>query len=105
MTEKRDMNTIPNFDTFFKQVTVTLPKGLLSLHQDLEKNLRVALDSAWSKMNLITREEFEVQSAVLERTRVRLEALEAKVAAFEAAHKPKAELSNPQESESPNQTE
>lgn len=76
---------IPNFDSFFKQVTDTLPKSLLSLHQDLEKNLRVGLDSALHKMNLVTREDFDVQSAVLERTRTRLEALEARVAALEAA--------------------
>ncbi|RKZ84635.1 MAG: hypothetical protein DRR19_17445 [Candidatus Parabeggiatoa sp. nov. 1] len=76
---------MPNFDVFFKQVTDVLPKGLFSLHQDLEKNLRVGLDSALRKMNLVTREEFEVQSAVLERTRARLEVLEAQVAAFEGA--------------------
>jgi BMFP domain-containing protein YqiC len=77
------MNAIPNFDTFFKQVTQSLPKNLLNLHQDLEKNLRVGLDSTLHKMNLVTQEEFEVQSAVLEHTRARLESLEAKVAALE----------------------
>lgn len=77
------MNAIPQFDTFFKQVTNALPKSVFNLHQDLEKNLRVALDSALQKMNLVTREEFEVQSAVLERTRTRLEALEKQVAALE----------------------
>jgi len=77
-------NAIPNFDAFFKQVTNALPKGLLSLHQDLEKNLRVALDSALRKMNLVTREEFDIQMAVLEKTRLRLEALEVKVSTLEA---------------------
>jgi len=76
---------IPNFDTFFNSITDVLPKGLLSLHQDLEKNLRVALDSGLRKVNLVTREEFEVQTAVLERTRTRLEALEARVALLEGA--------------------
>jgi len=77
------MNTIPQFDSFFKQVTNALPKSFFNLHQDLEKNLRVAVDSALHKMNLVTREEFEVQSAVLERSRSRLEALEKQVAALE----------------------
>ena len=81
----KNVNVMPNFDVFFKQVTDMLPKGLFSLHQDLEKNLRVGLYSALRKMNLVTREGFEVQSAVLQRTRARLEALEAQVAAFEAA--------------------
>jgi len=78
-------HAIPNFDIFFNSITDVLPKGLLSLHQDLEKNLRVALDSGLRKMNLVTREEFEVQTAVLERTRTRLEALEARVALLEGA--------------------
>ena len=80
------MNAIPpNFEIFFKQVTEVLPKGLFNLHQDLEKNLRVALESALRRMNLVTREEFDVQTAVLKRTRTRLESLEAQVAALEAA--------------------
>lgn len=83
--------TPPNFNVFFEQVTNALPKNLFSLHQDLEKNLRVALDSALRKMNLITREEFDVQTAVLERTRARLEVLEAKVVAFEQAQLSKLE--------------
>ncbi len=79
------MSAIPNFDNFVKHVTDTLPKNLFSLHQDLEKNLRVGLEAGLRKMNLVTREEFDVQAAVLERTRNRLEALEAQVAALEAA--------------------
>jgi hypothetical protein len=73
-----------SFEALFKQVTGVLPKGVMGLHQDLEKNLRVALESALRRMNLVTREEFEVQSAVLARTRARLEVLEAQVAALEA---------------------
>ncbi|MDM8561695.1 accessory factor UbiK family protein [Candidatus Parabeggiatoa sp. HSG14] len=82
------MNATPNFDAFFKQFTETLPKGLLNLHHDLEKNLRVGMESTFRKMNLVTREEFEIQYAVLEHTRTRLEALEVKVAALEAIQKP-----------------
>jgi len=80
--------TSPNFETFFKQFTDTLPKGLLTLHQDLEKNLRVALETTFRRLNLVTREEFEVQSALLARTRTRLEALEARVITLEAARRP-----------------
>lgn len=71
------------FDTFFKQFTNALPQGMLQLHQDLEKNLRVALEAVLHRMNIVTREEFDVQSAVLARTRERLEALEKRVAALE----------------------
>lgn len=91
------MSNIPQFETFFQQMTETLPKNLLSLHRDLEKNLRVALEATLRRMNLVTREEFEVQQAVLERTRVRLEILEAQVAALEAAHLPPSPLTDPSE--------
>ncbi len=61
-----------------------LPSGMHALHNDIEKNMRASLNSTFAKLNLVTREEFEVQSAVLARTRAKLKALEEKVAALEA---------------------
>lgn len=58
--------------------------------KDLEKNLRAVLQSVFAKLDLVTREEFDVQQAVLLKTREKLEALEAKVAALEARHDSKA---------------
>ena len=78
------MNTQSQFEHLFKQITEVLPKGLFTLHQDLEKNLRMTLESSLRRLNLVTREEFEVQTAVLARTRARLETLEARVTALEA---------------------
>jgi len=52
--------------------------------KDLEKNLRAVLQGVFAKLDLVTREEFDVQQAVLLKTREKLEALEAKVAALEA---------------------
>jgi BMFP domain-containing protein YqiC len=52
---------------------------------DIEKNLRAVLQSVFAKLDLVTREEFDVQQAVLLRTREKLEALETKVAALEAS--------------------
>lgn len=52
---------------------------------DIEKNLRAVLQSVFAKLDLVTRDEFDVQQAVLLRTREKLEALEAKVAALEAS--------------------
>jgi len=57
-----------------------LPGGIA---QDLEKNLRAALTAAFARLNLVTREELEVQAAVLARTRARLEELEKQVAELE----------------------
>ena len=50
---------------------------------DLEKNLRALLASAFGRLDLVTREEFDVQREVLARTRARLEELEAKLAGLE----------------------
>ena len=52
---------------------------------EVEKNLRAALASLFAKLDLVTREEFDVQREVLARTRAKLQALEASVAELEAA--------------------
>ncbi len=52
---------------------------------DIEKNLRAVLQGVFAKLDLVTREEFDVQQAVLLRTREKLDALEAKVASLEAS--------------------
>lgn len=51
--------------------------------QDFETNLRAMLASAFAKLDLVTREEFDVQAAVLARTREKLGRLEARLAEFE----------------------
>jgi BMFP domain-containing protein YqiC len=62
----------------------TLPKELGSLRADAEANFRAALAGGLRKMDLVTREDFDVQRAVLERTRARLEALEERLRELEA---------------------
>jgi ubiquinone biosynthesis accessory factor UbiK len=54
---------------------------------DLEKNLRALLQSAFSRLDLVTREEFDVQREVLARTRAKLQELEAKLAELERRDK------------------
>ena len=46
------------------------------MQEDLESNIHALLQGALSRMNLVTREEFDVQSALLQRTREKLEKLE-----------------------------
>lgn len=55
--------------------------------KDLEKNMKAMLNQGFSRLDLLTREEFEVQAEVLARTRARLEALEARVAELESRHR------------------
>jgi BMFP domain-containing protein YqiC len=52
--------------------------------RDAEKNLKAMLTAALAKLDLVTREEFEIQARVLMRTREKLDALEARVAELEA---------------------
>ena len=68
-----------------------LPVGVRQLQADLEKNFQVALQSAFARLELVTREEFEVQQAVLARTRMRLETLEKRVETLESTLTPEAE--------------
>lgn len=72
-----------NFEALFKQFTENMPKGALELQKDLEKNMRVAMEATFRRMNLVTREEFDIQAAVLLKTRSKLENLEAQVAELE----------------------
>ena len=72
-------------DDISRRVAGSLPPGLQALQDDLQRNLRSSIESALSRLNLVTREEFEIQQAVLLRTREKLETLEARVAALEAA--------------------
>ncbi|MCG6966576.1 MAG: accessory factor UbiK family protein [Chromatiaceae bacterium] len=71
------------FDDLSRRISDSLPRGMQSLQDDLQRNLRSALEGTLSRMRLVTREEFEVQQAVLQRTREKLKVLEARVAALE----------------------
>ena len=71
-------------DELTRGVLDSLPSGLREVQHDLEKGVRSALQSTLARLDLVTREEFEVQAAVLGRTREKLEALERRVAALEA---------------------
>jgi BMFP domain-containing protein YqiC len=68
------------FDELNATLNTFLPKNL---QRDIEKNLRTALHSVFNRLNLVTREELEVQEAVLLRTRGKLQVLEKKLAELE----------------------
>lgn len=74
-----------DFDDLVRRVSSTMPKGLQMLQEDINRNLRASLEAGLNRLDLVTREEFDVQSAVLARTREKLTRLEAQVAALEAA--------------------
>jgi ubiquinone biosynthesis accessory factor UbiK len=64
------------FDEVTQTITRLLPEGAWKLQKDLESNIRAALQSGLAKMNLVTREEFDIQAALLERSREKLDKLE-----------------------------
>jgi BMFP domain-containing protein YqiC len=68
-------------DEINEKVKAVLAQGPAA---DIEKNLRALLAGAFSRLDLVTREEFDVQREVLLRTRAKLTELEQKVAALEA---------------------
>jgi len=64
-------------------ITKILPEDLNMLKEDLEKNLRATLNATFSKMELVTREEFDIQTSLLSRTREKLETLQEKLSKLE----------------------
>lgn len=76
-------------DKLARRLAEELPQSLRSVRDDLEKNFRSVLQSGLGKLDLVTREEFEVQEAVLQRTREKLEALVARLEELESASSPK----------------
>jgi len=71
------------FDELAESLGKLLPPGLADVKTDFENNAKAALQSALGKMDLVTREEFDIQRAVLEKTRARLEQLEERLAVLE----------------------
>ena len=72
-----------SIENLARKLAESVPAGLRSMREDLESNFRGVLRSGISKLDLVTREEFEVQEAVLGRTREKLERLEAKLEELE----------------------
>ena len=70
-------------DELVKKLSAMMPSSVGQFQDDIEKNLKAGLQSALQKMDLVTREEYEVQTALLARTREKLEALDAKLKLLE----------------------
>lgn len=72
-------------DDLARRIAASVPEGVRALQSDLEQNFRSALQAGLGRLDLVTREEFDVQRGVLRRTRQKLEALEARLQAMEDA--------------------
>lgn len=77
--------TDDSIEKLARKLAESLPQGLRSVRDDLERNFLAVLRSGLGKLDLVTREEFDVQEAVLARTREKLQALETRLRTIEQA--------------------
>lgn len=70
-------------DELIKKTLSFLPDDINRTRQDMEKNLKTGLQATLSKMDLVTREEFDTQAELLSRTRASLDEMEKKLASLE----------------------
>ena len=80
------MIALSHIDDIARRLSERVPPGLRESGEELQASFRAVLRSGLARLDLVTREEFEVQRAVLLRTREKLEALEGTVAELEARH-------------------
>jgi BMFP domain-containing protein YqiC len=78
------MIDLGHIDDLARRLSNLVPPGLREGRDELQENIKSVLQAGLGRLDLVTREEFDVQQAVLLRTREKLEALQAQVAQLEA---------------------
>jgi BMFP domain-containing protein YqiC len=73
-----------NLDDLARRLADSVPESLRAFGRDLESNFKSVLQAQLAKLDLVTRQEFDVQAAILERTQEKLSALEARLKDIEA---------------------
>jgi len=95
MTSAR-MIDLAQLDELARRLSSLVPPGLREGREELQQNFKSVLQAGLGRLDLVTREEFEVQRAVLARTREKLEALERDLAALAGGSPARADASKPQ---------
>jgi ubiquinone biosynthesis accessory factor UbiK len=70
-------------DDLARRLAAAMPGRVSALQQDIEKNLRAGLEAVFQRLDLVTREEYEVQVALLARSREKMAVLEQRIAELE----------------------
>ena len=70
-------------DDLARRLAGSVPESVVALRRDLEQNFKGVLQGQLARLELVTREEFDVQAAVLKRTRAKLAALEKRLGELE----------------------
>lgn len=78
------MIELKKIEELVDSIAKVLPAGGTQLREEVRDNVRLVLESAFARMNLVTREEFDAQTLLLRRTREKLEELERLVAEMES---------------------
>src|SRR5580704_7341023 len=73
----------PRIDDIARRLFEGLPESVRTLRRDIESNFRAVLQASLGKLDLTTRQEFEIQTKVLERTRARIDQLELRIVTLE----------------------
>jgi hypothetical protein len=71
-------------DELAKRLADSVPESLRAFGRDLESNFKAVLQAQLAKLDLVTRQDFDVQAAILERTQAKLSAIEARLKELEA---------------------
>ncbi len=74
------------FDEMAKKFVKALPPGLREFQKDMERNFKSAMQATFAKLDLVSREEFDIQANVLSRTRAKLTEVEKRLAKLEEMH-------------------
>ncbi len=71
-------------DDIAQKLSSVLPEGIQAIQRDVEKNFKTILQNSFARMDLVTREEFDVQTEVLKRSREKLDKMEKEIEALAA---------------------
>lgn len=74
-------------DDLARRLGGSLPESLRSLREDLEQNFKATLQATLSRLDLVTREEFDLRNAMLEKARTQLAELERRLQSLEQDRK------------------
>jgi len=82
-------------DDLARRLAERAPKGFKVLQEDLNRSFRATLEAGLARLDLVSRDEFDVQAAVLARSRAKLQALEKRVAVLEGTTRSGPEQADP----------
>lgn len=82
------MNTQDIADNLSEKIANLLPESFADTRQDVHSNIITLLEETLSKLNIVSREEFDIQAEILANTRIRLEAAEKQLSQLEEQLKP-----------------